>query len=309
MLALVLLIENCNCFTMSTINLKVLSPSPEFIGVNHRTRPQQMHRNRKEGLIGCRASITSIAQAVVGLPVMYGIMSLNEYLTHRYYQHNEIGQTEIYKQLRENKLIPKIDGGGHVEHHAETFDDMSLKIDDEAWMRSPPAQRLNEDPWRGTAFTWAVTAMMIAQCIPTTYPIFHLLGWSVLETTALFLPAMILHGLVWNALHPHMHGLPDVPASVGLPSSLLAPLRSSPAFAALWENHAGHHVASGRANYNVCCPGVDFLAGTAMPRSEWEPKVRHRVAKELRVSLADLDAAAAAAADAPGPSPALAGRP
>jgi len=36
--------------------------------------------------------------------------------------------------------IPKLDGGGHVEHHAETYDDMQLKIDDEAWMRSAPAQ-------------------------------------------------------------------------------------------------------------------------------------------------------------------------
>ena len=250
---------------------------------------------------------------------MYCIMSLNEYVTHRYYQHNEIGQTEIYQKLRESNTIPKLDGGGHVEHHAETFDDMSLKIDDEAWMRSQPAQRLNDDPWRGTAFTWPVTAMMILQCVPTTYPIFHLLGWSPIETTILFLPAMILHGLVWNSLHPHMHGLPDVPASVGLPSSLLAPLRSSPAFAALRENHAGHHVASGRANYNVCCPGVDLLADTAMHRSEWEPKVRHRVAKELRVSLADLDAAAAATAAAaaaeeeaagnvPAPVPVLAAR-
>jgi len=29
-------------------------------------------------------------------------------------------------------------------------------------------------------------------------------------------------GLVWNALHPNMHGLPDIPASEGLPSSWLA---------------------------------------------------------------------------------------
>lgn len=36
--------------------------------------------------------------------------------------------------------IPKLDGGGHVEHHAETYDDMQLKVDDEAWMRSAPAQ-------------------------------------------------------------------------------------------------------------------------------------------------------------------------
>lgn len=36
--------------------------------------------------------------------------------------------------------VPKLDGGGHVEHHAETYDDMMLKTDDENWMRSAPAQ-------------------------------------------------------------------------------------------------------------------------------------------------------------------------
>lgn len=58
----------------------------------------------------------------------------------RYYQHNEIGKVELYQTLRKMDKIPKLDGGGHVEHHAETYDDMQLKVDDEAWMRSAPAQ-------------------------------------------------------------------------------------------------------------------------------------------------------------------------
>jgi hypothetical protein len=164
---------------------------------------------------------------------------------------------------------------------AETYDDMQLKTDDPVWMKSAPAQRLNSDPWRGTIFTWQVTAMMFAQCIPSVYPAFFLLGWSVSATTALFVPAMILHGLVWNCLHPEMHGLPDVPASVGLPSSVFAPFRGSPVFEFLRKNHVGHHVASGQVNYNVCCPGMDQLVGTYMTEEEWTPKIRIREAKEI----------------------------
>jgi hypothetical protein len=82
---------------------------------------------------------------------MYALFSINEYVTHRWYQHNEIGKVPLYKFLRSKSLAPRIDGGGHVEHHAETYDDMSLKTDDAAWMAAVPAQRLMADPWVRTA--------------------------------------------------------------------------------------------------------------------------------------------------------------
>lgn len=127
--------------------------------------------------------------------------------------------------------------------------------------------------------------MMFAQCIPSVYPAFYLLGWSAAATTALFVPAMIVHGLVWNCLHPEMHGLPDVPVRVGLPSSVFAPLRGSPIFEFLRLNHVGHHVASGKVNYNVCCPGMDHLVGTFMTEEEWTPKIRVREAKEIEGAI------------------------
>ena len=40
----------------------------------------------------------------------------------------QIGKVEFYQEMRKKDLIPKLDGGGHVEHHAETYDDMSLKV-------------------------------------------------------------------------------------------------------------------------------------------------------------------------------------
>mmetsp|Transcript_23181 Transcript_23181/g.50110 ORF Transcript_23181/g.50110 Transcript_23181/m.50110 type:complete len:163 (+) Transcript_23181:830-1318(+) len=135
---------------------------------------------------------------------------------------------------------------------------------------------------RGTAFTWSTSTIMVLQCLPTVYPTFMLgLGWSFLPTTAFFLASFILHGLVWNAIHPAMHMLPDVPMSVGFPSKVLKPFNDSWFFSYLRENHVGHHVASGLANYNVCCPGMDFVLGTAMKKSEWAPKVRAKKTREV----------------------------
>ena len=324
----------------------------------------KLHAGGMSERAGRRASVDTkmdmgVVNTVAGIPLMYALMSANEYVTHRYYQHNEvsllsvshggrgsisraaqisrqqmgvrflttpacdqIGKIELYQTLRKMDKIPKLDGGGHVEHHvsscsamccesfdahgarpfclqclpwahiggrradprfaqAETYDDMLLKTDDPVWMKSAPAQRLNDDPWRGTIFTWQVTAMMFAQCIPSVYPAFYLLGWNAAATTALFVPAMLLHGLVWNSLHPEMHGLPDVPARIGLPSSVFASFRGSPVFEFLRLNHVGHHVASGKVNYNVCCPGMDHLVGTFMSEAEWTPKIRIKEAKEI----------------------------
>jgi len=241
---------------------------------------------------GRRAAATNVkmdlglAQLVVGVPVMYGLLSANEYVTHRYYQHNEIGKVELYQTLRKMDKIPKLDGGGHIEHHAETYDDMSLKTDNPVWMASAPAQRMIGNTYRGTAFTWGVTRDMLLQCIPTVFPVYALMGWSIPETLAIWLPSMLLHGLIWNALHPDMHGLPEVPASDGLPSEALSFLRGSPYFEYIRLNHVGHHVASGKANYNVCLPGVDFLVGTHMPEEEWRPLVREKEVKEVEGALA-----------------------
>jgi sterol desaturase/sphingolipid hydroxylase (fatty acid hydroxylase superfamily) len=152
---------------------------------------------------------------------------------------------------------------------------MKLKTDDAKWMASPPAQRLMIDPWRGTAFTWPSTALMFVQCVPTVFPVFMgILGWSLPATSLFYFLSMTLHGLVWNTIHPAMHGLPDVPLAVGFPSSTMKFMNGSPIFEYLRLNHIGHHVASGRSNYNVCCPGMDHVVGTLMKQAEWEPKVR-----------------------------------
>ena len=66
----------------------------------------------KMAMIPALASMGPISKVILGLPVMYMLFSANEYVTHRYYQHNEIGKMLFYKTLRKLGLFPKLDGGG-----------------------------------------------------------------------------------------------------------------------------------------------------------------------------------------------------
>jgi hypothetical protein len=50
---------------------------------------------------------------------------------------------------------------------------------------------LDSDPYRGTAFTWLVTGIMTVQMLPTTLPVFHLMGFSLARTFQILIPGMI----------------------------------------------------------------------------------------------------------------------
>lgn len=161
----------------------------------------------------------------------------------------------------------------HIDHHAETLDDMSLKMDAN-WMQSPAAKKLHGNEYRGTAFTYKITALMLIQMIPTVLPVYKLMGFDVLQSFAVLIPCLILHASVWNTIHPSMHGLKDVPVSIGIPSAWLNSLKSSWFFQFLYQNHEGHHVLGGQCNYNVCCPGADHLFGTYVKQEDWRPKIK-----------------------------------
>lgn len=225
----------------------------------------------------------TIARWVAAGPVLYALMSVNEYFTHRYYQHTGFNKSKMLQTIarfilrkKSNEEVPRVGGGGHVEHHAETLDDMTLKLHDDTmggrWRTTAAAKMLDSDPYRGTAFTWLVTGIMTVQMLPTTIPVFALMGFSLAKTFAILIPGMLIHALIWNALHPHMHGLPDVPISVGVPSWPMAGLRNTWYFRWLYQNHEGHHVVGGLGNYNVACPLTDHLCGTYVKQSEWRPR-------------------------------------
>jgi len=240
----------------------------------------------------------NIVRDVVAVPTMYALMSFNEYVTHRWYQHAEFNKDPAMQKaaqflLRKNEPI-KIKGGGHVEHHAETYDDMTLKTHDTKWMESPAAKLLNSDEYRGTAFNWKVVGMMMLQMVPTTFPVFKLLGFSALSTVGWIVPSILLHTIVWNTLHPDMHGLPTVALRTGPPSEWFAFLRKSAYFRWLWANHQGHHVAGGQANYNVCCPLMDHVFGTYQSEAEWRPNMRPKKAEQQAEGVAEEELVAAA---------------
>jgi hypothetical protein len=206
---------------------------------------------------------------IAAVPIMYSMLSINEYITHRYYQHTDLNKMSLVK-----KLNLKVKGGGHVEHHAETYDDMSLKTD-ARWRKSPAAQLLDVDKFRGTAFKWDIIPVMFLQLVVTCIPVMKLtLGFSALRTLAWIVPSLLLHTALWNALHPNMHGLPEVNSLEGPPGGLFSFLRGSKYFNFLYQNHQGHHVVGGQGNYNVCCPGTDHLVGTYIKESIWRSKMK-----------------------------------
>ena len=134
------------------------------------------------------------ARLALSVPTMYALMSVNEYVTHRYFQHAEFNREPALQKLwcffSRQKEAPKIRGGGHVEHHAETYDDMSLK-NDARWSATPASKSLDSDVFRGTAFSWQVTGLMTIQMLPTALPAFALLGFNIVQSFAVLLPGML----------------------------------------------------------------------------------------------------------------------
>jgi len=204
------------------------------------------------------SGVEMTVRAVLGLAVLYCIMSTNEYIYHRYFQHLGINKLDISRSARNISSLQTYRGDGHVEHHKETADDMSLTFN---------ARILDTDPFRGTAFPWWATCAMTLSVLVPAYPLLSFLGWSAPAIVAVVVAALLAHALTWNALHPHMHGLPDVPLSHGAPSMVLAGYRDSALFQYLRENHEGHHRTEGaHGNYNVCCPLADQIVGTHVGR-------------------------------------------
>jgi len=228
----------------------------------------------------------SAVRWVSALPTMYALMSLNEYMTHRYFQHMEFNRKEslpwlksIIAKVTGNPVAPKVPGDGHVEHHAETYDDMSLK-NDERWRSNSASLSLDHDEYRGTAFHWSATAIMTIQMLPSVLPTYALMGWSLPDTFALLLPSMLLHAVVWNAIHPPMHGLPPVSLTAGFGTELPGGaafsewILESAYGRYIYKNHMGHHVLGGQCNYNVCCPMADHMLGTYVCTDDWKKKMR-----------------------------------
>ena len=108
------LVQPSSAFSLSNRMHSTSRPSiSRQLPVNRRTPVSR--GEMKMAMIPALASMGPISKVILGLPVMYMLFSANEYVTHRYYQHNEIGKMLFYKTLRKLGLFPKLDGGG--KHH------------------------------------------------------------------------------------------------------------------------------------------------------------------------------------------------
>jgi hypothetical protein len=188
---------------------------------------------------------------IASLPIMYSCMSINEYITHKYYQHEEI--KKIFKNLSNKRLDL------HLEHHMDINNNMTLRTDDK-WLKSISYKKLSVHDYRGTAFSYKSTLKMIIQMIITSYPIFYLINFTFGEFLILLIPLMIIHAILWNSMHPYMHDLDDVNWNYGFKS--LSFIRNTSYYKYIYNYHKTHHLIDGSKNYNVCCPGADYLFGT-----------------------------------------------
>ncbi|OUS42475.1 hypothetical protein BE221DRAFT_61534 [Ostreococcus tauri] len=193
------------------------------------TNAKSATKTTRRARVVTSASAFEVARVVLAAPTMYALVSANEYVTHRYYQHAEFNKNETLKKvwctLTGKKEAPKIGGGGHIEHHAETLDDMSLRVDDK-WMKSEPAKILVGNKYRGTAFNWDVTGLMLGQMVITCVPVLSIMGYGFVAQAALITTSTLVHAAVWNSLHPAMHGLNEIPMSEVLRLPVPQPHRS-----------------------------------------------------------------------------------
>ena len=160
----------------------------------------------------------------------YAAMSVNEYLVHRFFMHSRFSS--------------------HVDHHAETNADMSIRCHRES---------LDGDMYRGTAFRWTTTAMIAAVALPQALLLARI--FSVTRTTATTTTMLLAlyQGSIWNTLHPAMHGMPAVSWKHGVPPLPIFPQRY---INHLVRNHKRHHDTKGSKAFNVTLLGADYIFGT-----------------------------------------------
>ena len=143
----------------------------------------------------------------------------------------------------------------HVTHHIDTRKDMTM-----------------DNGYEVDALYFHFPNSVVQIAFATTV---GLLSDSVLslDIPELWIPVaavlgMAMHNTLWNTLHMGMHEVPGEYGD-GMPCApfvyQFAPLKAYRQW--VYDNHTTHHDVGGGSNYNIICPGPDFLLGTYMHRS------------------------------------------
>lgn len=172
---------------------------------------------------------------VVFFLVFYVVMSVNEWMVHKYYMHSD-------------KF-----GSTHLLHHAETNTNMTLR---------KTSRLLDDDDFRGTAFSWLTVIAIALIAFPQALLLSRicLQNRRVMRRVFCAASAVIFfafyQGIAWNSIHPAMHEMPPVPWWHGPPSVI----SSENAFLdVLRTNHERHHQSKGTCCFNVTLLGADYL--------------------------------------------------
>lgn len=177
----------------------------------------------------------------------YWTWACGEFAVHKWFMHAPVGSWAD-KVTHINTL--------HVVHHADTHKDMTMKKGFSVHALYFHAPNTLLQVAVGTA---VLTAMDGA--LNLGIPV----AWTV-ASSAVF---AVTHSLLWNTMHMDMHQVSD-PISDGAPN--LTYQRKMGGLAGdyvqwVFDNHTTHHDVGGGMNYNVVCPGPDFLFGTYLRRS------------------------------------------
>ena len=106
---LFLVVKSASSFTsISRFTTKSIGKS---VSTSHKVKPFLTKLNAFPN------SLLLQPKTVLAMPVMYVLMSINEYITHRYYQHAEFNKNTFLQKLTcfvmNIESAPKVKGGGH----------------------------------------------------------------------------------------------------------------------------------------------------------------------------------------------------
>lgn len=181
----------------------------------------------------CNNSETNciLFKCIIGIVFIILIASIYEYSLHRFVMHN-----------KNNKI-----GKAHVEHHLETNSDMSLKYTSKYLDKN--------DKNRNLVIRYDASILFFI-----TLTIIGLFIWKFFVKSNYCIPIILSFlltcytSIVWNSVHPQMHGEKGYNGEKGIPG--IIPLKYLGFFE---KHHRIHHKSKGTKNFNITIPIVDYL--------------------------------------------------
>lgn len=176
--------------------------------------------------------------------VFYGLVSITEFIAHKYVMHNSI-DNKIIKNIKPLKNHLDQINKSHIEHHIEVLPNMKLtKVKNE----------------RSLFMGWYVTAMGLPLLCIVAYIATKITNYNISKKNIFIicLISLLLWQYVWNKIHPLMHRyMNEYSIKKGPYDNGYFNLNYINYL--LYDNHKKHHLQKGskKGNYNVIILGAD----------------------------------------------------